>query len=483
MKREGTLSAKLSRRDFLKSCALVAGGLAATTVVAEVATPLVFQEKLEFDENKSVWVLSGLPASSPLDADLDVDVAVIGGGYTGLSSAYYLLQRYPEKSVAVFEAKSVGHGASGRNGGMLLPQSSNEYMNIASDPQTHRLVYDVTVKNMNDLEELLKTQSIDYDLRRNGALLVIAKESHVEQYRQYAEQAHSLEMPIEFWDRDRTRSEIGTDVYYASLYEPNAAEVHPMKLAYALKNVAEAAGAHIYESSPVLEMEEDGETVRLVVGERKHKVTAKAVVLATNAYTSKLGYFRNSMFPLNTPMAVTPQLPESTFADIGWKKEVGYSDTYMLLYHLSRTPDNRILIGSGYVNYFFNNGVVNQDDVRMLKAFLQKELTRIYPKLSGIDFEYVWTGVIACSIDLTQSVGVMGAHKNIYYGLGYAGHGINLATLFGRIIADIYAGEERKWQGLPFLNHNFIPLPPEPLKWVGVQSTIAYYKTVDWSKW
>jgi gamma-glutamylputrescine oxidase len=182
-------------------------------------------------------------------------------------------------------------------------------------------------------------------------------------------------------------------------------------------------------------------------------------------------------------MAVTPQLPESTFVDIGWKNKIGYSDTYMLLYHLSRTPDSRILIGSGYVNYFFNNGAVNKDDIPMMKALLQKELVRIYPKLSGIDFEYVWTGIVDCSIDQSQSVGVMGAHKNIYYGLGYVGHGINLSTLFGKITADIYAGEERKWQGMPFLNHNFISLPPEPLKWVGVQATIAYYKMVDWSKW
>jgi gamma-glutamylputrescine oxidase len=300
----------------------------------------------------------------------------------------------------------------------------------------------------------------------------------VARYEQYAQQAQSLGIPVEFWDQARTKDEIGTEVYFGSLFDPNAGEVHPMKLVCALKLAAESAGAHIYEDSPVFEIQ-DGEDITLIVGEPNHRVTAKAVVLATNGYTSKLGYFKNSVFPIHTPMATTPILPESTFEEIGWLNKAGFSDTYTLLYHLSRTADNRILIGSGYVNYFFNNGIIDKDDPEMLKALLQKELGRIYPKLAGMAFEHFWTGVLGFSLDFMQSVGVMGAHRNIYYGLAYAGHGINLATLFGKVIADIYAGEANQWQGLPFLSHHYFPLPPEPLKWVGVQAIIRYYQAED----
>ena len=118
----------------------------------------------------------------------------------------------------------------------------------------------------------------------------------------------------------------------------------------------------------------------------------------------------------------------------------------------------------------------------MLKAHLQKELGRIYPKLTGMDFEHFWTGILGFSVDFTQSVGVMGTHRNIYYGLCYAGHGINLSTLFGRVIADIYAGEDGQWEGMPFLNHQFIPLPPEPLKWAGIHAIIQFYKADDAKK-
>lgn len=478
---------QLSRRSFLKSCALVGGGIALTAIAAEVATPLLFHERMEFDQNTSLWAFNQPQKKPPLNEDIGVDVAIVGGGYTGLSAAYHILKRFPSLNVVLLEARGVGHGASGRNGGMLLPQTPNEYMQIYSNPQTHRLIYGATVKNMDDLADIIKSQDIDIDLRRNGVLLVIAKESQVEGYRNYVKEANALGIPIDFWDRERTKDEIGTEVYYGSIYDPNAGEVHPMKLVNALKKAAESAGAHIYEDSPVLEIQE-GETIRLLVGEGKHQVMAKAIVLATNGYTSKLGYFKNSVLPLHTPMAVTHPLSPDTFEEIGWKNPVAYSDTYTILYHLSRTPDNRILIGSGYVNYFFNSGVINQDDLRSLGEHLQRELIRIYPSLRGIEvegkmfFEYVWTGVLGFSLDFSQSVGVMGSHKNIYYGLCYAGHGINLSTLFGKIIADLYAGEDDQWKEMPFLNHQFIPLPPEPLRWAGVQLTKGYYKITDYEE-
>jgi len=307
---------KISRRNFLKSSAIVAGSIIGGTIATELTFPFIFPEVLAFDENNSLWNINQPSKNPSLKEDIDVDIAIIGGGYTGLSAAYYLAQRFPGKKIALFEAKGVGHGASGRNGGMLLPQTANEYMQIYSDPQTHKRIYDATVKNMDDLAQLIQIQKIDCDLRSNGALLVIAKERQVDQYRQYASQAKALGMPIEFWDRKRTQTEIGTQAYYSSLYEPNAAEIHPMKLVYALKKAAEDAGAKVYEDSSVTHVEE-GKTIRLFLGEANHKVNAEALVLATNGYTSKLGFFKNSVIPVHTPMAVTPPLPESTFSNIG----------------------------------------------------------------------------------------------------------------------------------------------------------------------
>jgi NADPH-dependent 2,4-dienoyl-CoA reductase/sulfur reductase-like enzyme len=155
------MSEKVTRRGFLKTCGVVAGGIAATTVATEIAIPFAFKEKMAFDDNSSLWAPAQPERNIPLQQDLEVDVAIIGGGYTGLSCAYHLLQHDPRTSVAVFEARGVGQGASGRNGGMILPQPCNEYMQIVSDPETHKRTYDITVQNFNELAELIQAQGVD----------------------------------------------------------------------------------------------------------------------------------------------------------------------------------------------------------------------------------------------------------------------------------------------------------------------------------
>lgn len=472
------MSQKISRRNFLKGCGIAVGGVAAATAGAEIVTPLVVKEKMEFDDNTSLCALEQPPKNPPLKENIDVDVAIIGGGYTGLSSAYHLARRFPEKTIALFEARGVGHGASGRNGGMILTQTSNEFMYINLDPKKHKQLYDVTSENIREVASLAKAQNIDCDFKLNGALEVIVKEDQVEGFKKYCEQAQSLGMPMEFWDRERTRQEIGSDVYFGSLYEPHSGDVSPMKLVHALKKAAEGSGAHIYEDSPVLEVDE-GEVIRLTVGEARHQVNARSLVLATNGYTSKLGYFNNKVFPVHTQVAATPPLEDSVFADIGWKNKMGFFDSNVVLYHLGISEDNRILIGAGRIDYFFNNGIVYRGDLRTVYDFLLKELVRIYPKLSGIKFDHIWSGVMGFTLDFSQSVGVMGRHKNIYYGLAYCGHGVNLATLFGKIISDLYAGEGKKWEWTPFLNYCLPWFPPEPLKWLGIQGYYSYLKIQD----
>jgi glycine/D-amino acid oxidase-like deaminating enzyme len=109
-------------------------------------------------------------------------------------------------------------------------------------------------------------------------------------------------------------------------------------------------------------------------------------------------------------------------------------------------------------------------------AKLQEELVRIFPTLAGISFETTWSGLVDCSIDFSPSVGCTGKFKNIYYGLGYSGHGVNMTSLFGRIIADLERGAGDAWKNLPFVNHRFFYLPNEPFRWLGAQASMAYYR-------
>jgi gamma-glutamylputrescine oxidase len=475
------MSAKTTRRSFLKGCAVSTGALAAAAVGAEVVTPLVLKEKMEFDENESLWALDKPPVSPALAEDIEVDVAIVGGGYTGLSSGYHIKKLLPEKSVAIIEARSAGNGASGRNGGMVLTQPANEAMYIYSNPKTHKLTYEITNACIHEMQALMEAQGFKDAFHINGSLKVMAKESHVAEAKEYAEAAPSLGIPVEYWGPERVKEEIGTDIYYGALFDPNTGEVNPMKLVHGQKKAAEAAGCVVYETSPVTEIEE-GETIRLKVESpdgNAHTVTAKSLVLATNAYTSKLGYFKNQVIALHTQCAVTRPLADSEFDVIGWRDRIAFYDSLNLLYHVGLTEDGRALIGAGNADYFFNGATAYKGDITAISAFLHRELERIWPGLAEVPFEYVWDGPIGFSLDFNQSVGVTGRHKNIYYGLAYVGHGVTMSFLFGKIIADLLAGDAAKWKDMPFLNHRFPYLPPEPLRWVGTQGYKALLRIED----
>jgi len=467
-----------TRRGFFKKSALAAGGVAVGVVAMEIASPLMFKEVLEFDSNNSLWAHYRPPKNSPLTEDIELDVAVIGGGYTGLSSAYHIKKMFPGRSVAVFEAKHVGYGGSGRNGGLVGPQPAKDHMKIFSDIKTHKRMDDMTIESLHELKQLARSEGFGSEICHRGKLSVAVNENQLAEMKSYAETERSLGIPIEWWDREKTVHSLGTDVYYGALYDPRVWEINPMKLVHALKKAAERYGAVIYEESPVSAIEE-GEVITLTVGEQKHTVKAKAVVLATNGYTTKLGYFKNSVLAIHTQMAVTPPLSESIFSELGWRNRIPFADRRNYLYHIGNTTDNRIFVAGGKAYYFFNNGIIYRVDRDEAFLDMKQELIRVYPKLSHIQFEYSWNGVLGMSLDFSASVGVTGGLNNIFYGLSYNAHGVNLAFFFGKVIADLYANDSDRWKELPLLNASLPFVPPEPLKWVGIRGAFAYYRMLD----
>jgi glycine/D-amino acid oxidase-like deaminating enzyme len=202
------------------------------------------------------------------------------------------------------------------------------------------------------------------------------------------------------------------------------------------------------------------------------------LVLATNAFTARLGFFRNSIVPVHEYVAVTQPFSDQQLAEIGWRKRVPFNDTRTEVFYLGLTEDNRIHIGGGNPSYFFNNGAGNNNDSAAASHFaqLQRELLRIYPRLSGVKFEAAWDGVVDWSLNESPSVGCTGKYNNIFYGLGYSGHGVNLTSVFGRIIADLEAGRVEPWQQYPFLNASLDYIPNEPFRWMGLQAGLAWYR-------
>ena len=461
-----------SRRRFLKNSVFAGGGVLLGAGGLNAVSPWIWREPLALEPNGSFWARSQAPLNPALAADLAVDVAVLGGGLTGLSAAYFIRQVSPGKRVAVLEARGCGNGASGRNGAMLLTMTADRYMNFSADPVMDKQIYDLTVGNIRFLSTLSAAMGIDCELETQGALQVFTGASDAAAAGAYVKQARSLGMPVEVWDGRRVADAVGTGVYEGGFFDPNGGQVQPMKLVGVFKVAAERAGAVIYENTEVVGVEE-GESVVLHTRAGR-RVRARSLVLASNAFTPNLGFLRNSVIPLREYVAMTRPLSERELRDIGWRLRVPFNDSRTEVFYLGLTREGRIHIGGGTPHYEFNHGVGDGRVGRVREGELLRELGRLFPRLAGIGFDVRWDGIVDWSLDASPSVGVTGRHGNVFYGLGYSGHGVNLSSVFGRVIADLEAGRGEAWKRYPFVNASLYYIPNEPFRWVAAEAGMAW---------
>lgn len=430
------------------------------------------------DPNDSYWALARPPADAPLGSDLLVDVAIVGGGYTGLSAAWHLATADPALRVAVLEARQVGTGASGRHGGMILTQPGPDSFEIAHDLPSHVTTYNATVASMRTIADLVADSPIDADLRLTGVVHPFLDPDDRPHYEQYVHQVRQAGMPLQLWDEHETAKALGTELYAGGVFDPHGGSGHAMKLIAVAREAALAAGVQIFGGSPVLHVK-DGKTVELIVGEAGHRVRAGALVLATDAYTPSLGFFRNQLIPVHVQSAVTPPLTKKQLREVAWESRLPFFDSRNALFHVVLTPDNRIVIGGGSAEYFYGGNLQYQGNLPAIGDMMLAELVRMYPALDGIAFENVWNGLLGMSFNESPSVGRGGEHDNIYHGLAYSGQGVNLAFLFGGVISALFHGTDHPWLATRYVNNQLPFIPPEPFRWIGVRTALTYYQWQD----
>ena len=470
----GDRSPRLSRRSVLIGGASViaAGGTAA---VVNAVAPFVLPETPRFEINRSYWSLALPPPNPPPTRDLRADVIVIGGGFTGLSAAYYLRQVLPTAEVVVLEAARCGNGASARNGAMLLTSTEDTYMESDGDPALYRRLYALTCDNVERIRRLSAQTGVDCELAQHGALQVAYDESDAQRMPATAARLRAAGLPIEAWTGTAVAGALGARAYTAGLYDPHGGQVHPGKLVALWKRAAEQAGVRIYEHAPVAFVEE-GPRIRLglTVGTT---ASAPIVILATNAYSSKLGYLRSAVAPIVNHVAITRSLTAQELAAAGWTRRIPFNDSRTNVVYAGLTRDDRLHIGGGVEEYEFNDGLANPDDRGRAVAFLRRELIRLYPSLAAVPFEWAWYGFVDMSLDATSSVGRTGRHGNLLYAIGFSGQGVNWTSGLGRVLGDVAVERDAQWAWLPYLDRRLPYIPNEPFRWLGVEGGIRLQST------
>lgn len=433
--------------------------------------PNLFPEKLELDENVSLWVnqTPDYQPGAPLKGVVDADFAIIGGGFTGTSTAYHFSRRYPEKRVVLLEAKTLANGASGRNGGMIL-----NWVNGVTDdsPETTARIYQTTSAGIAAIREIIQRHHLAVSARFDGTLTVYTDAERAEAAHAEVEAHNAIGIPTRYLNSTALKENLRVRGAYGAVLDPGTGQINGAQLVRGLRPVLVEQGVEIYENTPVLKISE-GATITLTTPEGE--VRAKAILLATNAYTSKLGYFRDALFPLHSHVFATAPLTLAQRQALGWTDYAAFSDDLDRISYSSLTNEGQLVFGGGSNQsyaYLFNNRTVYPgapDAAARPFARMRQTLLGYFPTSEFLPVSFCWTGTLGITLDRNTLMGVRGENRNVYYAIGYNGHGVTLANIAGEVITDMYSGSDERWRGLPFYQPQYKRIPPEPFRWIGYQ--------------
>ena len=397
----------------------------------------------------------------------DVDIAIIGSGYTGLCAARIL--RKNGASVTVFDRNTVGWGASSRNGGMATPglkQGIQKIYKMYGSKLAHEF-WKASVDAIDLIEEIVDEHSIDCDWRRNGHASLATKPSHAPRLKQYGSWLEKKFGHIQnYIPVNQIRDEIGSDAYYGALTDEISGGLHASKYVYGLATTVSNLGVQLCEQTDVLDIEKnDSNYFRLITS--KGDVRAKKVIIATNGYTDRLvPGLKPLIFPVGSYIVVTEPLSEDLQKIISPKKRMYYDSKWFLNY-FRLTPDGRMLWGG-------RNDLSTDLDLDDSAKRLTRELYSILPDLRDIPITHTWTGKLGITFDLMPHIG----EKNgIYYAFGYGGHGLSIATYLGTEIGLLLSGKKDRSPFMEISHQTMFFYRNRP--WF-IPFAARYFRFLDW---
>jgi glycine/D-amino acid oxidase-like deaminating enzyme len=434
--------------------------------------------KEDFKE-KSYWLgTRDYAPGSPLSEDIDIDVAVIGGGFTGLSSAYFLKKVEPNLKVAILESQVIGFGASGRNAGfsMTLFGLTLSITAIRFGKQKAKEAHHYMEKAVDLLRDLVAELNLDCDYEHPGFLRAATSEKYKVRIQEEIELAHKLGIEgIDWLEKDQLDLEVRSPMYLGAWWEPRCGILNPAKLSWSWKDVLVPMGVEVYEETPVTEIcRSNG---KIILNTPNGRVRADKVVMATNAWSHFFPQLRRKQIPVWTHIVLTEPISDEQFQEIGWQNRQGIEDARNLVHYYRLTSDNRLLMGGRDVS--LSTGYDMDRDLNPpIFDGLKEDVRQIFPVLKDITFTHEWGGPVSVPMDMAPALGYVG-DKNIVYSLGCVGHGVSLTHLNGKTLCDMLLERKTELTDVFFVNRRTIPWPAGVLQTMVVKSILGYMHWED----
>jgi glycine/D-amino acid oxidase-like deaminating enzyme len=417
----------------------------------------------------------------PLPGDVRADVAVVGAGFTGLWTAYYLLREDPTLRVVVLEKETAGFGASGRNGGWasaLFPASLDKVAALPGSSREDALALHAAMRaSVDEVGRAAAAEGIDAHFQKGGTISLARSRAQLRSARAHVEHARSWgrgEDDLRLLSATEARERLGATQLQGATYTPDCAAIHPARLVRGLAEVVDAsAGGRIHEQTRVTGVEPH--RVRTDRG----TVTAEVVVRATEGYTPQIKGLGRAVAPVYSLVIATEPLPQRVWDDIGLRERETFTDYRNLIVYGQRTADGRLLFGGRGAPYHFGSAVSPAFDREpRVFAALWSTLREMFPVVRDRRVTHAWGGVLGVPRDWCASVGLDRATGLAWAG-GYVGDGVTTTNLAGRTLRDLVLGRETHLTRLPWVGHRSPAWEPEPLRWLGVNAGLRTMGLAD----
>lgn len=402
-------------------------------------------------------------------------MAIVGAGFTGLWTAYYLLDADPSLRVALVEQDIAGFGASGRNGGWcsaLFPVSASrlarEHGHDAAVAQ-----YGAMRDSIAEVIRVAAAERIDADVALGGTVVLARTDPQLRRARADVDEAREFGIDIDLLDAQAASRRLAATSVLGGTYTPHCAAIHPAKLARGLADAVEARGAAIYEQTRASAIEPGA------VHTERGTLRADVVVRATEGYTSRLAGQRRAIAPVYSLIVATEPLPPATWDEIGLAERETFADYRHLIIYGQRTADGRMVFGGRGAPYHFGSRIdASYDRVPAVFAALQRTLTELFPVLRDVAITHQWGGPLGVARDWHASVG-LDRITGLAWAGGYVGDGVSTTNLAGRTLADLILHNDSPLTELAWVGHRSPRWEPEPLRWLGANAGLRAMTWAD----